>query len=415
MTASNSYIKKIDYNKLINISFVGLAFSIPISKALTSIFTGILILLWLLEGNLKKKSHIILHDKLSIAIIIFVGFSIISLLWASNIAYAIKFIRVKYWYFAPILIMLTSFRLSYTKYVLDAFLLSMFISEIASYGVYLKIWHIKGVSYTNPTVFMSHVDYSVYLAFAIMVLLVKIYEQKDLKARIFLGIFFITATTNLFINGGRTGQFAFVLTVLVIAFLYYRRSYKIILSSILLAFLSMPLAYHFSPNFHKRIDQLYTDVHNAYAYHNYDGSLSTRISLWTIGINKFIDHPILGSGIGNEMKGLKPYINKYGFSEKNLKPYSDFHNNFIMYAVELGIVGLLVNLFIFYRIATFDIRERRYKVLSTAFAIVFLSHEMGGFSFHLMDSLVLFAVFAALFNAIEYQEKNGVDIDEKYP
>ena len=415
MTITNPLVKNVDYNKLLNISFVGLAFSIPISKALTSIFTGLLILLWLVQGHLKNKFKIVLHDKLSIAILIFIGFSILSLFWAPNLAYAIKFIRVKYWYFFPVIIMLTSFRIQYTKYVLDAFLLSMFISEVASYGVYFRLWHFNGATHLFPTVFMSHVDYSVYLAFAIILILVKMYEQTDLKLKILLGVFFITATTNLFINGGRTGQFAFVLTIFVVAILYYRHSYKILLSSIIIAIFSMPLAYHLSPNFHKRIDQLYTDVHNAYAYHNYDGSLATRASLWTIGINKFIDHPILGSGIGGEMKGLDLYIKKYGFSEKNLKPYSDFHNNFIMYAVELGIVGLAVNLFIFYRIATFDIRERRYKILATAFAIVFFSHEMGGFSFHLMDSLVLFAVFAALFNAIEYQEKNGVNIDRKRP
>ena len=415
MTTVSSLVKNINYNKLINISFVGLAFSIPISKALTSIFTALLILLWLMQGNLKNKLKIVLHDKLSVAILILIGFSILSLLWASNLAYAIKFIRVKYWYFAPVIIMLTSFRMRYTKYVLDAFLLSMFISEVASYGVYFGFWHFNGATSENPTVFMSHVDYSVYLAFAIILILVKMYEQTDRRAKILLGLFFATATTNLFINGGRTGQFAFVLTIFVIAVLYYRHSYKVVLSSIIIAIFSMPLAYQFSPNFHNRINQLYTDVHNAYAYHDYDGSLATRASLWTIGINKFIDHPLLGSGIGNEMNGLDPYIKKYGFSEKNIKPYSDFHNNFIMYAVELGIVGLAVNLFIFYRIATFDIRERRYKILSTAFAIVFFSHEMGGFSFHLMDSLVLFAVFAALFNAIEYQEKNGVSIDGKHP
>jgi O-antigen ligase len=414
MTTVPSRFQTIDYNRWLNLSFIGLAFSIPISKALTSIFTAILILLWLMQGDLKNKFKIVLHDKLSVAILILIGFSILSLFWTSDLAYAIKFIRVKYWYFLPIIIMLTSFQVRYTKYVLDAFLLSMFISEIASYGAYFGLWHIKGVTHIFPTVFMSHVDYSVYLAFAIILILVKMYEQTDKRIKLLLGIFFVTATTNLFINGGRTGQFAFVLTVFVIAVTYYRHSYKIVISSILIALFSMPLAYRFSPNFHNRINQLYTDIHNAYAHHNFDGSLATRISLWTIGINKFIDHPLLGSGIGNEMKGLDPYIKKYGFSEKNLKPYTDFHNNFIMYAVELGIGGLAVNLFIFYRIATFQIKERRYKILSTAFAIMFLSHEMGGFSFHLMDSLVLFTVFAALFNAIEYREKHGAGIDAKH-
>jgi len=400
-------ISSYDYNRYINYCFVGLAFSIPISKALTSIFTGLMILLWLFEGDFKKKFKMIGSNGLSMAILLLIAFSIVAILWSSNTQYAVKFIRVKYWYFAPVIIMLTSFNMKYVKYVLDGFLASMFISEIISYGIYFRLWHFNGTTHVFPTAFMDHVSYSVYLAFAIMILAVKIFEQKSLITQIPLSIFFLTATTNLFVNGGRTGQFAFVGTLLLIALMYYRKSYKILISSILIASLSIPLAYAYSPNFHNRIDQLYKDLHNAYAYHNFKGSVATRISLWTIGIDKFINHPVLGSGIGNEMKNIDPYIKKFGFNEKYLKTFSDYNNNFIEYAVELGTFGLLLNLYIFYCLFTFKIKEKRYKILSIAFSTIFLSDALGGFSFHIMNPLTLFAVFAALFNAIAQREKDN--------
>ncbi len=402
--------KSFNYNKYINYCFIGLAFSIPISKALTSIFTALMILLWLLEGNFKDKFYIIARNKLSVAILLLVGFSIVAILWSSNLHFVLKFLRIKYWYFSPVIIMLTSHRLKYTKYVLDGFLLSMFFSEIASYGVYFGLWSFNHATHSDPTVFMDHISYSIYLALTIMILLIKIFEQESLKLKIPLIIFLLTATTNLFINGGRTGQFSLIITIIVIVIVYYKKSYKILFSSIVMVMLVIPLAYKYSPNFHNRMAQLHVDVNNAYYHHNFNGSLSTRIALWTVGINKFIDHPWLGSGIGNEMKDIKSYTKKYNFNKKFLKTFTDYSNNFINYAVQLGIFGLILNILIFYYLFVLKIKEKRYKILSVSFAIILLLYAMGGVIFQTINPMSFFVVFAGLFNAIAQREKSGMFI-----
>jgi len=408
VTNALSKISCFDYKRYINYCFVGLAFSIPISKALTSIFTGTMILLWLLEGNFKEKFKIIRHNSLSVAILFIVTLSVVSILWSSNIHFAVKFIVGKYWYFIPIIIMLTSFELKYVRYILDGFLLSMFISEIASYGVYFDLWHINNATRTNPAVFMDHTDYSIYLAFAIMVILIKMYEQINIRSRILLAIFFITATSNLFINGGRTGQFAFIAAMALLALIYFRKSYKVFASLIITVIVVISLAYKFSPNFHSRMDLLHTDLTNAYVDHNFTGSFAGRVALWSTGADIFIEHPLHMYGIGDYMNDFSRYIKKLHFNDAHFKTYTDYSNNFIDYSVQFGIVGLIWILYINYLLFVFKIKEKRYKMLSIAFAIVYICHEMGGASFYLMNSNTLFAVFAGLFNSIAQREKDGL-------
>lgn len=396
--------KSIDFNKYTNIYFIGLAFSIPISKALTSLFTALIIISWLLEGNILKKIAIIKYDKLSISLLFLIFLSIFSLLWSPDLLYGIDFIFRKYWHFLVIPIMLTSFKVRYTKYVINAFLLSMLISELVSYGIFFEIWTYDNVASSDPSPFMNHVDYSIFLAFTIFIIATKLYYEQNLSWKIVYSLYFLTALANLFINGGRTGQITFILTIFIVSILYFKRTYKMLLLSVVVSISTLIIAYNFSPNFNDRIHQLKTELTNMYTNNNFQGSASTRIALWTVGATAFLDNPIYGTGIGAEMDDVKDNSIKYGFT--HLERYSDYHNTFVQYAVQLGILGLLIPIFVFYTLFTLKFKTEQYKLLATSFTIIFFFQSMGGFSFHIMNSLVLLCTFAALFNALSYQEKS---------
>jgi len=393
---------KIDFNKWTNYFFIAFAFSIPISNALINLFSALIIISWFLEGNFKNKFQIIKHDQFSLIFLFLIFFSIFSLLWSPDLMHAIKFISIKYWHYLIIPIVLTSLKTQYIRYVFNAFLLSMFISEIVSYGIFFEIWTYNNIPPSDPTPFMNHTDYSTFLSFALIIILSKLLTIKELSWRLFYTLYFITGLTNLFINGGRTGQVTFIVTIFVITIFYFKLSIKHIFSLITSLFLVLFLAYNFSPNFHERVNQIQTDITSMYKEHKFEGSLSIRIALWKIGMQTFLDNPLIGTGIGGETTHITEYADKDGF--KNLSTFSDYHNSFIEYGVQLGIIGFLIPIFVFYTLFTLKIRTKQYKALSIAFGTIYMMHSMGGFSFHILASLVFLCLFGALFNAISYLE-----------
>ncbi|MEA2019664.1 MAG: O-antigen ligase family protein [Campylobacterota bacterium] len=399
--------RTVDYNLFANYFFIGFAFSIPISNALTSLFSVLIILSWILERNFSEKINIILKDKLSLSFLFLIFFSLISLVWSSDVQYAIKFIASKYWEYLIIPIMLTSFKKEYTSYVLNAFLLSMFISEIISYGIYFQWWTYNNVLPSDPSPFMNHIEYSTYLSFTVIIIITKLLIEKRKNWHFIYSLYFLTALTNLFINGGRTGQASFLITIVIISIIYFKLSIKKIFALVFSILTFLILMYNFNPNFNSRITQIQTDIYKMQTNNDYSGSITARFALWTTGINVFMDSPILGTGIGGEMKKRDYYSEKLNFG--NLETYSDYHNTFIMYAVQLGVTGLAIVIFIFYILFTLKLRNRNHQMLLIAFSTIFLLHSMGGFSFHLFNSLSFLVLFATLFNSLsslEYRENN---------
>ena len=396
----------IDFNKYTNYFFIAFAFSIPVSKALISLFMALMLITWLLEGNFKEKFNIIRHDTLSLVFLGLISFSTLAILWSPDTAFAVDFVFRKYWHFLMIPIMLTSFKMKYVKYVFNAFLLSMLISEIISYGIIFHLWTFKDASPQFPTPFMHHVDYSIHLAFALMILITKWFNETQLKWKIFYGGYFLTSLVNLFLNGGRTGQVAFLFTLLLISIVFFRKSYKLVVAAVITTILTITLAYNFSPNFNSRVHQAYTDISATYTEHNFNGSFAARIAMWVVGVNTFIDHPITGTGIGAEMKDIPKYSNEYNFDVKHLSRFTDYHNTFVHYSVQLGIVGLILSISVFISLFRMKIRTRDYQILGFAFTTLFLLDSMQGFTFHILHPLVFLCTFAALFNAIAYKERN---------
>lgn len=182
-------LKTKDINTWINYCFVAFAFSIPLSKAATSLFEGLILLLWILQGNWKYKFSEYIKNPIIVTLFLFLLYSTISLFWASDLLFGLDYV-LKYKHFLIIPILYTSLDKKYIEPILSAFLLSMFISEIVSYGIFFEIWKYKNVLPTLPTPFMDHVAYSVYLSSAAMILLVKIFFEKNTKYKIFYLLFF---------------------------------------------------------------------------------------------------------------------------------------------------------------------------------------------------------------------------------
>jgi len=93
----------------------------------------------------------------------------------------------------------------YIKYYIAAFISSIVLSELSSYGIWFEIISpIKKSSIDDPTAFVTHIIYNPFLSLAIYIMLYKVFiENKKITWVKFVNVFFIiTMTINMFITGG---------------------------------------------------------------------------------------------------------------------------------------------------------------------------------------------------------------------
>ena len=396
----------IDYKKYISYLLILYAFSFPISKAATNLFEVLAIVLWLFEGEYKTKLKLYKNNLLTLAIALLLSFSLLSILWHDNAISTLNYIA-KYRHLLIIFVFYSSFEKKYTPHILSAFLAAIFISELISYGIFFELIHYKNISPSDPTPFMSHMTYSTVLAFAVTLLLVRLYYETKIRYKFIYALFFLTATTNLFINGGKTGQIIFILLILLTTIYTTKNKLKAIFFSAFIIVLTFSLAYTFSPNFQRRTSQLYNGIIQMVQHNNYDDVGGRRVALSLIGLETINHNLLLGTGVSYHMPNAQQYAKKHDIKLNNLKGYSDYHNTFITISAQLGLGGIFISLLIIYALFTLKIVQKEYKLLSLLFATAFVVFSFTHNTLHTMNPMIFFALFAGLFSALS-RYKEGI-------
>ncbi|WP_434580904.1 O-antigen ligase family protein [Sulfurimonas sp. NW15] len=396
-----------DINKYLNFLIIAYAFSFPISKAAVNIVELLMVLLWIYQGKWKIKYELLKSNKVMIFLGAFILLMIFSIPLASNTTFAVKYI-FKYHHFLTIPIIYTVLEKRYIKYVFLAFIVSMLISELMSYGIYFNLFTYGNATHEMPTPFMDHIAYSVLLAFTSTILLTNFFSAKSLKYRFFDALFFITIVTNLFINGGRTGQVVFAVLMFVLSFIYIRHKLKALFFATTIVFVTFLLAYSFSDNFVSRVHQFKNGIEKIVEENDYRDQGGMRAAMWIIGINVFIDNPITGTGIGNVMKEANEYAEKYDLKTRDMNVFADYDNVFINIPAQLGIIGLVLLLLIFYSLLRLSFETRQYFALNIIFVISFILFSIMHNTMHLMNSMVYFALFTGLFSGISRIETQKI-------
>ena len=68
-------MKQINYNQTINYLIVAYAFILPLSRAGVVFLSALLVLLWILEGDFKKKYLLLSQSKVIQALLAFILFA----------------------------------------------------------------------------------------------------------------------------------------------------------------------------------------------------------------------------------------------------------------------------------------------------------------------------------------------------
>jgi len=399
-------IKSIKDSSLLNYIIVLYAFSIPLSLDLIRILAPLIIILWFVQADVKSKIALIKKESFFLSIGILLCILLLSLLWTDidNIKFGIKYIT-RYWYILPMFAIYTSIDKKFIPIALSAFLAGMFVGELVSYSVFFEFIHIEGTTHKDPSPFMHHTLYSVFLVFTAGILLNRMITSHSIKQNIIYGIFFTTITANLFINAGRTGQFLFLFVLASVLIGHYKVTIRSLFVTLSLLLVIPYLAFTFSPNFKTRMVQTYNNVKTI----SYSTAIGSRIGLNIVAKDIFFENPMIGVGVGDYLSKKDEVIQQRYPDRKFVKALVHYHNQYAEFAVIAGIFGVLSYIFIFLSLIRIKITDRRMNtikfILVSTITIASLSDAM----FHLNRPLSLFALFTGLILAHSRYERSEIE------
>ena len=326
---------------------IALAFLMPLSVSAANTAVVLICFLWLFSGNYKSKFNHITSSKIMLASLFFYFLHIVGMLWTEDVEWGLHILH-KMWYFLlfyPILFNIV--KSENLKYCISAFLLAISITEIFSYLIWFEIIPpFKNASVENPTPFMSHISYNPILAFAIYLVLNQIFFNKNLSNLKFnlYSFFAISMVINMFITGGRAGQVMFFAMLAILIFQFFDgKKVKSLLVIIVILPSIFFTSYQLSDLFKNRVNNAISEVVNF--SQQKETSVGQRISYAINSFEVIKENPIIGVGTGDFP------IEYYRINLINSPLFSattNPHNMYILILMQLGLIGLISMLAIFY-------------------------------------------------------------------
>lgn len=376
--------KSITFDKVAYYSAILFSFILPLSKGVISFFIFWFFALLLYKRDYTATIVTLKNNIIFTYIAIFLLYMSITLFWSEDVKEALNQIRLYGYWILVLPAMVILVKKEWVWSMINAFLLGMFVSEILAYGMFFELWSINGRDSSYPTPFMTHIHYSVFLAFTAILLFSRVLSSKlSFYEKLPYLFFFIVSTTNLMFSIGRIGQLAFFVSLAFLIFLRFKVSIKTIFLSILSVIMVFFIAYNTLGLFKKRFDSGVNDIKHIIDK-NYNSSFGIRVAFWLVSSEILKEKPLFGNGIGDYKLSTKEVLskNEYGLSDetKEFMMEQHFHNQYLMIAVQGGFVGLALMLLLWYKFFTLEIEDKELKNISllgfTIIAISFIAEPL---------------------------------------
>jgi len=401
ISLSKKYKEDKDFLTLwLNNLFVVYAFLLPISQTIKSTVFSVMVLLFIIRGDISKHIKSALSNQVVRAFLYFFIIYVIGLLWSDNLSEGMNWVKsIKYGLYLILFYAIVDGR--YINKVISAFIFGMLVSELTSYSMILgiipwklqlgKIIFYESFAIGDPSPFLHHIHYGVALAFTVILLFQKTFFGNTHKLlKIFMSIFIITATSNIFITGGRTGYITFSFFIIVLAIFYLRRAALFALLSLGLVF---TLAYNLSPIFNAKIHQTEQSLMRVFSQDpDFNTPLGSRIGTYYYAYNVIKENPFFGVGTGDSMDEIHKITPK---KWNIIHAQTHEHNQFLSVLVKLGIVGLFIYLNTFYQIFKYNQNQKDLKFIQIFVTLAILFGTLMT-QFNLRFFLPLWVVFLAI-------------------
>jgi len=386
---------------------VVLAASLPLYRPWVTLATTLILLLWLVGPGVRQRVARLRHHRLSLAVLTFLALNLLSLLWSGDPAEGLRYVA-KYRYLLLIPVVATTIRPRYRKLAPLVFQITAAASVLLSLAVFAGLLRVRGAYPGNPSPTMSHLDYSLVLAFAGLLILTRLLYGAMVPSRRLLwsGLFLLT-TGGLAINIGRGGHLAFIGGLLALVVHWARgQSWRTVAGVVAALLAALLLISTLTPGFRTRVAESRNELRATLIDQRYDSNLGGRMAAMVVSWEVFRQHPVLGTGVGGNIPAVRQILDT---DLVELKPaiywYRHLHNQYLQIATELGFVGLAALAWIFWELLRGPYRNRKISAYAIVLATVYLIGFLGEPYFHKQLTLVMFALFAGLLSAEQLDDR----------
>lgn len=339
--------------KSYSILFVLLGLSIPLSIAVANLIIGLISVCWLLDGQMKKKLNEIRHNKWMLSIIFLLVLYCFGMLWGANHQNAL-------WVFKKLSLLLVfivygtlKLKKSALKFGTLLFLFSTLLSAIVAilinYQVILPLHNYLSIVSANRDIsaFTLYNYHTILLAFSSLICFFLVSEKKS-KYTFGLILCFLIYSFSIFTESGRAGQLIFTLLFGLYSMYYFKKRRLLSIGLIGFLILCNYSAYNESEVFKNRFDNaseiLQTEIISSDTTELQKSKKNIRTVFLKEGINYIKKKPILGYGTGS----FGTIFNRDIHSGHDYYVNTTPHNTYLFIWFEVGILGLLILLVMFY-------------------------------------------------------------------
>jgi len=318
----------------------------------------IILLIWLITGEYKKKIKKILKNPIAMSFLVFIGLFILGLLWTENF-YAGRKILERPLLYLIVPLMVSMYDKRFLKYYVLAIVAAILYTSILTILIEHGLLDMKYTADESP--FVNRVYLAGMLIFGYSYLFSKIHLNNSFVINIFLGIAVSMIVYTLIISGSRMGYINIIIATFIMVLYKYKPSKIQIMGLFTFLVLVTFAAYNLNPKVKTQVDKtssvlIQMDLKSQI----FGGDVSKRTSLtcrfefWYYAYEMGQNHFPLGVGTGDGILELERYIGK----KETKKLFEDCqgagsgqfnpHNMYIFMFMQFGILGVLVLFWMLY-------------------------------------------------------------------
>lgn len=380
---------------LLCILIIGLPYSVPAWYIGT--FSIAIFILNFVRKEINYKS--ILSEKILILFFSFVIFSFLSVSWSiydipgrdlqTNID------RFKYFFLLIPTLYYANFNSKQVQLIIKTIVFSPSIAVLIYYSNAFGLTNIYPHYFGDGSVLFSNYLHSqFFIVISSIYFYAMLYRIHSLKSFIVTFILFIFFSGALFVDvkfSSRLLQIVFFLTIACITFLINtKKSTKIYL---LILYLLGTLILFNSQKFQRGMHNFKTAI----TQDKYSGSWGSRTGYTIVGLKIFLEKPFFGNSINgdvlNKIDAMKSTNPKYFKGEEHV---TYIHNGHVNFLAQLGIVGYVFLMYVFYQVWKLKIDDQSIDILRKITLITFFIGMFGMHYLSLKNTAVLFAILVAL-------------------
>ena len=388
-------------NEVLRWVVIVLAFAVPMYRAWISLAAILILLLWFFQGGLGDRARRLARHRLTLAVIVFLTVNLASLLWSDHPAAGFEYWR-KYLYLLLIPAIASSVDRTTTRLAALSFFAGSALAVAMMPVVILGDLHIRGTHPGNPAVTMSHLDFSIVLAFAATLVVVHLaFGANGWRPRLGWTALLLVFIGGLVLNIGRSGQLAAIVTLIILVpFLLHRRRWWV-RTGAAMAIVGIGLGiYLVVPRFQSRVDAGVDELYRAVAHREIVGNQGKRVAGMLVGLEIIRSHPVVGTGIGSNMPEFRRLLDtEFPELKEAIGWFPHMHNQYLQVVTELGLLGLASLLGIFVALFGGRYLSPESRSASVALGCVYLVGFFGDPYLHKQIPLALFALAAGLISS----------------